>query len=57
MKPILVGGSYLDLMKAWNRQVFYDQEGALVRKLGITAVPAIVSQEGNRLRIDEVVVK
>lgn len=57
VKPILVGGSYLDLMKAWNRQVFYDQEGALVRKLGITAVPAIVSQEGNRLRIDEVVVK
>jgi hypothetical protein len=25
----------------------------LVRKLGITAVPAIVSQEGKRLRIDE----
>ena len=57
VKPILVGGSYLDLMKSWNRQVFYDQEGTLVRKLGITAVPAIVSQEGSRLRIDEVVVK
>lgn len=57
VKPILVGGSYLDLMKSWNRQVFYDQEGALVRKLGITAVPAIVSQEGSRLRIDEVVIK
>jgi conjugal transfer pilus assembly protein TraW len=57
VKPILVGGSYLDLMKAWNRQVFYDQEGALVRKLGIQAVPAIVSQEGSRLRIDEVAIK
>lgn len=57
VKPILVGGSYLDLMKSWNRQVFYDQEGTLVRKLGITAVPAIVSQEGSRLRIDEVVIK
>ena len=57
VKPILVGGSYLDLMKSWNRQVFYDQEGTLVRKLGITAVPAIVSQEGSRLRIDEVVTK
>ena len=57
VKPILVGGSYLDLMKSWSRQVFYDQEGTLVRKLGITAVPAIVSQEGSRLRIDEVVVK
>jgi conjugal transfer pilus assembly protein TraW len=57
VKAILVGGSYLQLMKAWNRQVFYDQEGTLVRKLGITAVPAIVSQEGSRLRIDEVAVK
>src|SRR5690606_32603632 len=54
VKPILVGGSYLDLMKRWNKQVFYDQDGTLVRKFGITAVPAIVSQEGQRLRIDEV---
>ncbi|WP_374384270.1 type-F conjugative transfer system protein TraW [Thermomonas sp.] len=54
VKPILVGGSYLDLMKRWNKPVFYDQEGALVRKFGIAAVPAIVSQEGQRLRIDEV---
>lgn len=54
VKPILVGGSYMDLMKAWNRPVYYDQDGVLVRKLGIKAVPAIVSQEGARLRIDEV---
>lgn len=54
VKPILVGGSYLDLMKRWNKPVFYDQEGVLVRKFGIAAVPAIVSQEGQRLRIDEV---
>ena len=57
VKPILVGGSYLDLMKAWKLRVYYDQEGVLVRKFGIAAVPAIVSQEGQRLRIDEVVVK
>ena len=57
VKPILVGGSYLDLMKRWNKPVFYDQEGALVRKFGIAAVPAIVSQEGQRLRIDEVPVR
>jgi len=54
VKPILVGGSYLDLMKRWNKPVFYDQDGTLVRKFGIAAVPAIVSQEGQRLRIDEV---
>lgn len=53
VKPILVGGSYIKLMKAWQTPVFYDQQGLLVRKLGITAVPAIVSQEGRRLRIDE----
>ena len=52
-KPILVGGSYLNLMKAWQIPVYYDQQGLLIRKLGITAVPAIVSQEGKRLRIDE----
>lgn len=57
VKPILVGGSYIELMKAWNTPVYYDQEGTLVRKLGITGVPAIVSQEGARLRIDEVTVR
>jgi conjugal transfer pilus assembly protein TraW len=53
VKPVLVGGSYLNLMKSWQIPVYYDQQGLLVRKLGITAVPAIVSQEGKRLRIDE----
>jgi len=53
VKPILVGGSYMNLMKTWGRPVYYDQQGTLVKKLGITKVPAIVSQEGTRLRIDE----
>lgn len=53
VKPILVGGSYLDLMKRWKVPVYYDQHGALVKRLGITHVPALVSQEGLRLRIDE----
>lgn len=55
VKPILVGGSYLDLMKAWRMPVYYDQHGLLVKRLGIGQVPALVSQEGLRLRIDEVV--
>jgi len=55
VKPILVGGSYLDLMKAWRMPVYYDQQGVLTRRLGIKQVPAIVSQEGQRLRIDELV--
>lgn len=53
VKPILTGGSYLDLMKSWRVPVYYDQQGMLTRRLGITQVPALVSQEGKRLRIDE----
>lgn len=55
VKPILVGGSYLDLMKSWRTLVYYDQQGRLTHRFGITQVPAVVSQEGLRLRIDELV--
>ena len=53
VKPILIAGSYLDLMKAWQLSVYFDQQGVLTGKFGITQVPALVSQEGMRLRIDE----
>lgn len=56
VKPILVGGSYLDLMQSWHVPVYYDQQGQLTRRLGITQVPALVSQDGLRLRIDELAV-
>ncbi len=56
VKPILVGGSYLDLMQSWHVPVYYDQQGLLTRRLGIMQVPALVSQEGLRLRIDELAV-
>lgn len=53
MKPILTGGSYLDLMKVWRVPVYFDQQGVLVRRFGIQQVPALVSQDGARLRVDE----
>jgi len=53
VKLILTGGSYLELMRRWQVPVFYDQNGGLVAKLGIQHVPAMVSQDGRRLRIDE----
>ena len=53
VKPILTGGSYLDLMKSWRIPAYYDQQGLLTRRLGIPQVPALVSQDGKRLRIDE----
>ncbi|MCD9026712.1 type-F conjugative transfer system protein TraW [Luteimonas sp. BDR2-5] len=53
VKPVLVAGSYLELMRAWQRPVYFDQQGRLTRQLGISQVPALVSQDGARLRIDE----
>lgn len=55
VKPVLTGGSYLELMRRWRVPVYYDQRGLLVRRLAITHVPALVSQDGRRLRIDELV--
>lgn len=53
VKPILVAGPVMDLSKQWQQQVYFDQGGILVRKLGISKVPSLVSQEGKLLRIDE----
>ena len=54
VKPILVGGEPLKLMRQWKREVFYDQGGVLSRKFMLKQSPAIVSQDGKRLRIDEI---
>jgi conjugal transfer pilus assembly protein TraW len=53
LKLILTGGSYLDLMRRWKFAVFYDQQGHLTTQLGIRHVPALVTQDGKKLRIDE----
>jgi conjugal transfer pilus assembly protein TraW len=50
---ILTGGSFIDFMKRHDLRVYYDQQGLLVRRLGIRQVPALVTQEGRMLRIDE----
>lgn len=55
IKPVLVGGAYLQLMRRWKTRLYYDQQGLLVRRFGIRHVPALVSQDGLRLRVDEVV--
>jgi conjugal transfer pilus assembly protein TraW len=54
--PILVAGSPPQVRKLWNRQVYFDQMGLLVQKLGIKNVPAIVRQDGRLLRIEEIAV-
>jgi conjugal transfer pilus assembly protein TraW len=54
-KIILTSGSPVELQKkhqdVW---IYFDQFGALTKKLGIKAVPAIVKQEGLKLKISEV---
>lgn len=57
VKIILVSGSPFDLMEAWDRPVYFDQSGMLTKKLGIDAVPAVVEQEGLRLKISQIKLK
>lgn len=49
---ILTQGAVLELMKQWQRQIYFDQGGKLIERFGIDALPAVVRQEGKRLRID-----
>jgi conjugal transfer pilus assembly protein TraW len=53
-KIVLTAGSYVDLQKRWGHPVYFDQGGTLVRRFGITQVPAVISQEGKKLRVDEI---
>lgn len=53
-KVILVRGSPLELMKAQQRRIYFDQKGTLTTRLGIRAVPAIVEQRGRLLAAREV---
>ena len=53
LKLILTGGSYLNLMRRLKQPVFFDEHGSLTTKLGIRNVPALVTQDGKQLRIDE----
>lgn len=53
-KVILVAGSWVELTRTWRTQVFYDQAARIVHKFGIEQVPAIVRQQGEVLKIDEI---
>lgn len=53
-KIILVKGSPLELSKSHHIPIYFDQGGTLVKKLGITQVPAKVSQKDKVLQIEEI---
>lgn len=52
-KIICTGGSWVELAKKLNEQIFYDQSGYLTRRFGIKHVPAVVQQDGLRIKIEE----
>jgi len=54
VKVILIKGAPLELQKKHKIWIYFDQFGFLTTKLGIRHVPAIVSQEGLRLKIQEI---
>jgi conjugal transfer pilus assembly protein TraW len=45
VKVILVGGSYMALMRQWKRPVYFDQGGFLTQRFAIRAVPTLVYQD------------
>ena len=53
-KVVLVRGSPIDLEEKLGIKVYFDQVGSITSKLGIRQVPAVVSQDGERLKIKEI---
>ena len=54
---LMTNGPVIERMKAWQMRLYFDQHGRYTERLGIRALPAVVRQEGNRLRIDEIVLE
>lgn len=53
-KIILVKGSPFELMHFYPETFYFDQGGNLVKKFGLTQIPARVSQEGKTLKVEEI---
>lgn len=51
VRPILVSGSWLNISRQWQMQVYFDQGGYLSNRFGIETVPTVVRQVGNMLEI------
>ncbi|KJV57401.1 type-F conjugative transfer system protein TraW [Orientia tsutsugamushi] len=50
----LVNGNPIELSNLLGRHIFFDQLGMLIRKFKIQAVPAIIEQENNVIKISEI---
>ncbi|RQQ48679.1 type-F conjugative transfer system protein TraW [Burkholderia stagnalis] len=54
VKPVLIAGSWLDLTKQFKTQVYFDQNGTLSQRFGISEVPALIRQQGKALLLSVV---
>lgn len=54
LKLILLKGTPLSLSEEWKVPVYFDQGGVLTQKLGIKHIPAVLTQEDLRLKIEEI---
>lgn len=52
-KPILTSGPVISLMRRWRMRLYFDQRGQLAGQFKIRSVPAVVSQDGKRLKVRE----
>ena len=53
IKPILINGPIMALMKQWRKRLYFDQHGQLVERFGIKAVPATAAQNNNQIIVVE----
>jgi conjugal transfer pilus assembly protein TraW len=54
---ILTDGAPLEIEEKESNPTYFDQNGFLTQKLGIQAIPAKVTQEGDHLKIEEIILK
>lgn len=50
---ILINGSPTKISRKLGQRIFFDQDGRIVKRLGIKAVPSIVKGKDNRVEIKE----
>ncbi|MEM2160759.1 MAG: type-F conjugative transfer system protein TraW [Candidatus Nitrosotenuis sp.] len=53
-KLILVGGSVIQQTQLLHKPVYFDQQGRLSERFQLQHVPAIITQDGKRLKVSEV---
>lgn len=51
---ILLGGNLDNLKKSLDKELYFDQTGEWVKKFKIKSLPAVLTQEGNSIRVHEI---